>query len=189
VSGIKPAIRWIPIIETPLRLILGLGLGAIFLYVGLHKSLAPYEFAEAVLAYQLLPQVLVGLTVAVLPLLEMAAGGLLVLGYLAESGGRLIAALGLTSQRGLPGGTFRRSALLLIVFQLVLFMAVLLITLARGLDIDCGCGLWAERQVGLMAILEDALLLGVAGWLYWREIDGAGEALRISGLAGLAARS
>jgi len=26
-----------------------------------------------------------------------------------------------------------------------------------------------KRQVGLESILEDALLLGVAGWLYWRE--------------------
>jgi putative oxidoreductase len=169
VVGMKPAIRWTPVIELSVRLVLGLGLGAVFFYVGFNKSLAPYEFAESVLAYQLLSQVLVGLTVAVLPLLEMAAGGLLVLGYLAEIGGRLTAALGLTSPRGLPGGTFRRSALLLVMLMLVLFMAVLVITLARGLDIDCGCGLLAERQVGLWAILEDALLLGVAGWLYWRE--------------------
>jgi hypothetical protein len=51
----------------------------------------------------------------------------------------------------------------------LLFVALLLITLARGLRIDCGCGLFLDRQVGLGAILEDALLLGVAGWLYWRE--------------------
>lgn len=44
-----------------------------------------------------------------------------------------------------------------------------LITMARGLKIDCGCGLFFQRQVGLESILEDALLLGVAGWLYWRE--------------------
>ena len=53
--------------------------------------------------------------------------------------------------------------------QSLLFVAVLLITMARGLKIDCGCGLFMDRQVGLGAILEDALLLGVLGWLYWRE--------------------
>lgn len=67
--------------------------------------------------------------------------------------------------------TFRRSSLLLILVQLVMFMVILLITLARGLDIDCGCGLLAERQVGWAAILEDALLLMVAGWLYGREFN------------------
>jgi hypothetical protein len=150
---------------------LGIGLGAAFFYAGLQKAWAPYEFAEAILAYQLLPEALVGLTAASLPLLEAAVGGLLVLGYLAETAGRLAGFLGLTSGSGLPGATFRRSSLLLIMAQLVLFMAVLLITLARGLDIDCGCGLLAERQVGLAAILEDALLLMVAGWLYWREFS------------------
>ena len=67
------------------------------------------------------------------------------------------------------GGILRRSALLLILGQSLLFIAVLLITIARGLKIDCGCGLLFQRQVGLESILEDALLLGVAGWLYWRE--------------------
>ncbi|MDD5643290.1 MAG: hypothetical protein PHX53_16680 [Syntrophales bacterium] len=63
----------------------------------------------------------------------------------------------------------RRSSLLLIMLQLGLFLLVLLITMARGLKIDCGCGLFTERQVGLGAILEDTLLLGMAGWLYWRD--------------------
>jgi hypothetical protein len=67
------------------------------------------------------------------------------------------------------GGILRRSALLLILSQSLLFVAVLLITMARGLKIDCGCGLFFQRQVGLESILEDALLLGVAGRLYWRE--------------------
>jgi hypothetical protein len=52
---------------------------------------------------------------------------------------------------------------------------VLLITLARGLKIDCGCGLFFQRQVGLESILEDAVLLGVAGWLSWRECRAGGR--------------
>jgi len=45
------------------------------------------------------------------------------------------------------------------------------------LKIDCGCGLFFQRQVGWEPILEDALLLAVAGWLYWQEgkIKGRGE--------------
>ena len=67
------------------------------------------------------------------------------------------------------GGILRSSALLLIFGQSLLFVAVLLIAMARGLKIDGGCGLLFQRQVGLASILEDTLLLGVAGWLYWRE--------------------
>ena len=67
------------------------------------------------------------------------------------------------------------AACLLILGQSLLFIAVLLITLARGLKIDCGCGLFFQRQVGWESILEDALLLGVAGWLYWRECRAGGR--------------
>jgi len=63
----------------------------------------------------------------------------------------------------------RRSALLLILGQSLLFVAVLLITMARGLKIDCGCGLFFQRQVGLASVLEDGVLLLLTGVLYWRE--------------------
>ena len=66
-------------------------------------------------------------------------------------------------------GILRRSGLLLILGQSLLFIAVLLITLARGLKIDCGCGLFFQRQVGLASILEDGVLLLLTGVLYWRE--------------------
>jgi putative oxidoreductase len=136
--------------------ILGLGLGGVFVYAGIQKYLAPYEFAEAILAYQLLPLGLVGLVAATLPWLEMVSGFSLALGYLWR---------GRRFSNPIPmGALLRRSALLLI-------------TLARGLKIDCGCGLFMDRQVGLGAILEDALLLGLLGWLYWRECRAGGREL------------
>lgn len=141
--------------------ILGLGLGGVFVYAGIQKYQAPYEFAEAILAYRLLPVALVGLVAATLPWLEIVSGFSLILGFL--PGGRRFS-------NPIPmGALLRRSALLLILAQSLLFIAVLLITMVRGLKIDCGCGLFMDRQVGLGAILEDALLLGVLGWLYWRE--------------------
>jgi hypothetical protein len=42
-------------------------------------------------------------------------------------------------------------------------------TMARGLKIDCGCGLFFQRQVGPAAILEDGFFLLLIGLLYWRE--------------------
>jgi hypothetical protein len=53
------------------------------------------------------------------------------------------------------GAVLRSRALLLILGQSLLFAAVLLITIARGFKIDCGCGLFSQRQVGPAAIVED----------------------------------
>jgi hypothetical protein len=136
----------------------------------MQKYLAPDEFAEAILAYQLLPEALVGLAATGLPWLEMAVGLLLVLGSLQETVDRLAVGLKLNFKTGLTGAMFRRSSLLLILLQIGLFILVLGVTMARGLKIDCGCGLFAQRQVGLTAILEDGFLLLVTWVLYWREL-------------------
>ena len=121
------------------------GLGGLFFYVGLLKYLNPYEFAEAVQAYQLLPGSLVGVVAAGLPWVEIAAG--------------LALAFGLK----------RRSCLLLLAMLLVGFLMVIFITMARGLNIDCGCGLFFQRQVGWVPVLEDGLFLLWTAWLYWWE--------------------
>jgi hypothetical protein len=155
--------------------VVGLSLGGLFVYAGVQKHLAPYEFAEAIMVYQLLPQALVGLTAAVFPWLELTTGALLIVGFLLKAEGHLASGFGLPGAIARDGGLTRRSCLLLIMLQLGLFILVLLITMARGLKIDCGCGLFTDRQVGPGAILEDALLLGVAGWLYWREGKGGGR--------------
>ena len=121
-------------------------LGGLFFYAGLQKNYHPQEFAEAVLAYQLLPETLVGVTAAVLPWVELAGGLFLMVGLK------------------------RRSCLLLLSFLSAMFMAVLIITLALGLNIDCGCGLFFQQKVGPAAILEDGLLLTWAAGLYWWEV-------------------
>jgi putative oxidoreductase len=121
-------------------------LGGLFFYAGLQKVLHPYEFAEAVLAYQLLPETLVGLTVAGLPWLEIVAG------------------------LGLVAGIKRRSCLLLLTGLAAIFLVVILITMARGLKIDCGCGLFFQRQVGWVPVVEDLVFLVWAAGLYWWEL-------------------
>jgi putative oxidoreductase len=120
-------------------------LGGIFLYAGLQKYLHSYEFAEAVLAYHLLPVRLVGAVAAALPWAEMAAGLFLIIGLK------------------------RRSCLILLAGLLGAFTIVILITMARGLKIDCGCGLFLSRQVGWEVLLEDGVLWLWAVGLYWCE--------------------
>ena len=155
---------------------LGLALGGAFFYAGLQKRLEPYQFAEAILAYDLLPQSLVGLVAAILPWVEIASGFFLALGYLLEIPGRLLRGMGLASGDRLVGGIKRRSCLLLIILQLGLILVVLFITLARGLKIDCGCGLIWARKVGWGIITEDLVMLALAGFLLWWELPGVKEA-------------
>lgn len=167
--------KWIAVVSW-LACLLGLTLGGAFFYAGLQKRLEPYRFAEAVLAYDLLPQFLVGLTAAILPWVELTSGFFLALGYLLEMSGRLLRGLGLSSGDRLVGGVKRRSCLLLVSLQLILILAVLFISLARGLRIDCGCGLLWARRVGWGIIMEDALMLGVALFLLWWELPGDRQA-------------
>ena len=126
--------------------ILGMTLGGLFFYAWLQKHYYPYEFAEAVLAYQLGPAWLAGVAAAVLPWMELTTGGMLV------------------------AGMKRRSCLLLLLLFIASFLVVMLVTMARGLKIDCGCGLFFQTQVGPVAILQDLILLAWAGGLYWWEL-------------------
>lgn len=144
--GMRLDIRSIPGSSGWVPFFLRLALGGAFVYAGLAKHLHPHQFTDTVIAYQLLPLSLVGLTVAIIPWLEIVSGGLLILGIK------------------------RRSCLLIIQTVLIIFLVILGVTMLRGLDIDCGCGLFSERQVGFLAMLEDALLLALAGWLYQEEL-------------------
>ena len=99
------------------------------------------------------------LAVAVLPWVEIAAGLCLV------------------------AGLKRRSSLLLLAGLVAGFLVVILITMARGLKIDCGCGLFFQRQVGLGAVVEDPVLFCWAAGLYWWERSGGGACAQPSFLS------
>jgi hypothetical protein len=170
----KQGTKWTPAISW-LACFLGAALGGAFFYAGLQKRLEPYQFAEAVLAYDLLSQPLVALVTAILPWVELTSGFFLALGYLLEIPGRLLRGLGLSFGNRLVGGIKRRSCLILIILQLVLILLVLFITLARGLEIDCGCGLFWVRQVGWEIILEDFVMLALAVFLFWWALPGEQE--------------
>jgi predicted membrane protein len=76
----------------------------------------------------------------------------------------------LTTGGMLVAGMKRRSCLLLLLLFIASFLVVMLVTMARGLKIDCGCGLFFQTQVGPAAMLQDAILLAWAGGLYWWEL-------------------
>lgn len=129
-------------VKRRLVLAVRLILGGAFLYAGLSKIGEPYQFAAAIQAYQLLPQFLVGLAAVLIPWMETV------------------------SAIALLWGRKPRSALLTLIVLLAMFVVIIIITMFRGLDIDCGCGLLANRRVGWLVLAEDLTLLLFISWLY-----------------------
>lgn len=127
-----------------LHALLGIGLGAVFLYASYDKILQPGEFARIVYHYQILgPNQHVGpwasnLLAVTLPWIEVVLGLALVT------------------------GVWRREAAALASGLLVVFVAAVASALLRGIDIaNCGCfSVSGEgRAAGLQLILGDLLLL------------------------------
>jgi putative oxidoreductase len=135
------------VIELAARIVVGL----VFLLYGLDKIAHPDDFARAIANYRLLPEALVNLVAVTLPWVECVCGLLLL------------------------AGQWVRSAALVSAFLLSVFVVAVSITLARGLDIACGClDADAGRKVGMKLLVEDLLLLGAAAVLVLKAGDRIG---------------
>ncbi len=133
-----------------LHRVLGLALGAIFLYASLDKIAHPADFARIVYHYQVIgpsqhiPPFVPNVFAVVLPWVEAVAGLLLI------------------------AGVWRREAALTVALLLVLFLGGVGAALARGLDVKtCGCFTVTDegRHAGLLLLLEDSLMLVAAAVL------------------------
>jgi putative oxidoreductase len=133
-----------------LHRLLGLVLGATFVYASYDKIWNLADFARIVYHYrlvgpsQLLPPLLPNLLAFTLPWVEALAGLLLLVGL------------------------WRREAALLTGGLLVVFVVAVGLALARGIDLEnCGCFSVSGggRAAGLKLILQDLGLLAVAGVL------------------------
>ena len=125
-----------------------LALGFIFIFASIDKILNPAAFSEVIANYQLLPDQAINVMAIVLPWLELILGALLVAGL------------------WLPG------VVALATLLLVVFFLALLISLARGLDIHCGCfstGAEGEPEM-LWTLVRDALFLSVSFYLSYRTL-------------------
>lgn len=123
-------------LAVPVRLYLG----GVFVAACLHKIADPYAFAVDVATYDILPLALVNLAAIVLPWVELAAG------------------------LALLAGLRTRPAALLVAAMLAVFLAALIVALAQGLDMSCGCFASQgahEDPISFRTVLRDvAWLLG-----------------------------
>ncbi|MBN1655337.1 MAG: DoxX family membrane protein [Deltaproteobacteria bacterium] len=137
-------------------------LALVFLFACYHKIMDPGAFAVDVATYQILPLSLVNLMAIILPWIELAAGVLLLVGFRT------------------------RAAALLISAMMLVFTVAIVIALAKGLDMSCGCfasqganedpisARTIVRDLGwlllsIYVLLFDRNPLGVDGWIMRRE--------------------
>jgi putative oxidoreductase len=112
--------------------------GGLFIYAGVTKIADPLGFARDIQNYRILPPSACLLIALTLPWLETITGAFLIVGI------------------------FKRTSAWLISFLLTAFIILVLITMLRGLDVDCGCFGHLSRKADWRLILEDALMLFMA---------------------------
>ena len=116
-------------------------LGVLFTGACIHKIAHPASFALDIATYDILPLVAVNLVAIALPWIELVAGVMLIVGWRV------------------------RPASLLVSGMMVVFLAALLIALARGLDMSCGCfaSQGAEEDpISRLTVLRDLAWLAMA---------------------------
>jgi putative oxidoreductase len=118
-----------------LLFVFSLMVGGIFIWAGLLKIFDPLGFAQAIANYRVFPHWMSFMLALVLPWMEVICGAFLVLGL------------------------FRRSSALFLSFFLAGFLILVVSTIVRGIDIDCGCFGRFSQKVDYKLLLTDGILL------------------------------
>lgn len=112
-----------------------LAVGGLFIYAGLVKIIEPLDFAQNIMGYRLVGRTLAFAAALYLPWLELMAGVFLVAGFM------------------------KRASAVVISVLLVFFLALTVVTMARGIDVECGCFGALSRKADYRLLVEDGLLL------------------------------
>jgi len=127
--------------------VIGLGVGALFIYASLDKIAHPDRFADVVREYDMLPVIFVNAFALMMPAVEAVTGAALAL------------------------GAWRRAAGLLATSLCVAFMIAIAQAEVRGLKVECGCftvsGMSATEATWGLFVRDLGLLAAAA--LVWRK--------------------
>jgi uncharacterized membrane protein YphA (DoxX/SURF4 family) len=111
-------------------------LAFVFIYAAILKIAEPGDFSQAIANYKLLPDISINVFGIILPWIEISAGILLLFGVAVKENSVIISGM------------------------LIVFIIAIAISLARGLNIDCGCfGTANGDQIGLIKLLQNIGLL------------------------------
>jgi uncharacterized membrane protein YphA (DoxX/SURF4 family) len=115
-----------------IRIILSL----LFIFAGIEKISNPAGFSESIGNYKLFPSFLISFSAIILPWIELITGILLLFGISVKENAAIITTL------------------------LIIFTSAVIISLFRGLNIDCGCfGTQLGEKVGMLKVGENILLI------------------------------
>jgi uncharacterized membrane protein YphA (DoxX/SURF4 family) len=110
--------------------------GFVFIYAGISKISDPAGFSDAINNYDLLPVSFVNFFAITLPWIEIVAGLFLLFGVSVKENSFIISVL------------------------LIVFILAIVISLGRGLNIECGCfSTSSGTKVGLIKLVENIVLL------------------------------
>ncbi len=127
--------------SLPVHVLSRLILGGLFIYASFHKITEPLAFAKIIHNYQILPLALIYISALVLPWVELLSGLFLV------------------------AGIFKRTAAIILVGLLAVFVIAIAFNLARGLNFDCGCfsNVASEEATDPVGLLFRDLLIMIPG--------------------------
>ncbi len=117
-----------------LLFLIRLVLGFIFIYAGAEKISDPEAFAISISNYRLLPVSTLNFFAITLPWIELVAGVLIIFGIAVRENSSIFFAM------------------------LLVFTTAIIISLFRGLSIDCGC-FGKGSQIGLLKLGENTLMI------------------------------
>jgi len=117
-----------------LLLVVRIVLGLIFIYAGAEKISDPEAFAVSISNYRLLPVATLNFFAITLPWIELVTGLLILFGIAVKENSSII------------------------FLMLLVFTITIVISLFRGLSIDCGC-FGKGSQIGLLKLGENILML------------------------------
>lgn len=110
--------------------------GLMFIVVGVGKIAHPEDFAREIANYQILPNIFINAVAIFVPWIEFFAGTLLLFGIQMKASSLVIGAM------------------------TIVFTTAVIIAIAKGLNIECGCySNIASQQVGFPKVLENIGLL------------------------------
>jgi uncharacterized membrane protein YphA (DoxX/SURF4 family) len=117
-------------------LLLRLVLALIFIFAAIEKIALPENFSVSISNYKLLPAEFINILAIIIPWIELVSGLLLLLGISVKENSAIITCF------------------------LIVFTIAIIISLFRGLNIDCGCfGTAYGAQIGLLKVGENILLI------------------------------
>jgi putative oxidoreductase len=122
-------------------------IGFVFIYASVYKIANPEEFAKNIANYRILPLFLINFVAIFLPWLELIMGLFIIFGI------------------------FIKSTSYLLVICMSVFTFLVLITILRGIDINCGCfsSDINSTPIGWKKFFENILLLLISIILYYSD--------------------